>query len=201
MSHFLGPFLDSKNIFSVPIFSFHFSVLSISANDGDSLTFLHRHSLKAPCLADAIDLCSHHSQEGCHSKAFFAPRSLLLPSTHPQPPKRVGCCTFTGRVYPAVQKHAASWKQWDSKGPVCSVANSISFPSSLELKIRGLESVLFLLQCHVLGCQHSSGAKMSFGVEMNGIYVFLGDSSQGGIWKNSVTTNNFHQPSMGEQAK
>lgn len=64
---------------------------------------------------------------------------------------------------------------------VCSVADSISFPSPLELKIRGLESVLFLLQCHVLGSQHFSGAKMSFGAEMNGIYVFLGDTSQGGI--------------------
>lgn len=98
MSLFLGLFPDSKNIFSVSIFSFHFPVLSISANDGDSLTFLHRHSLKAPSLADAIDPCSHHSQEGCHSKAFLAPESLLFPSTHPQPPKRGGCCTFTGRV-------------------------------------------------------------------------------------------------------
>lgn len=38
-------FLDLKNIFSVSIFSFHFAVLSISANDGDFLTILHRHSL------------------------------------------------------------------------------------------------------------------------------------------------------------
>lgn len=60
---------------------------------------------------------------------------------------------------------------------VCNVADSISFPS---LKIRGLESALFLLQCHVLGSQHSSGAKMRFGPEMNGIYVFHGDNSQGG---------------------
>lgn len=142
----------------------------------------------------------------------------------PQPPDRAGCCTVTGRLHPAVQKHAASWQQWDSKSPgciwatsshqdnwngkgeyilhwkVCSVADSISFPSSLKLKIRGLESVLFLLQCHVLGFQHSSGAKMSFGAEMNGIYVFLGDSSQRGIWKNSVTTN-FHQPSTSEPVK
>lgn len=84
---------------------------------------------------------------------------------------------------------------------VCCVADRISFPSSLELKIRGLESALFLLQCHVLGSQHSSGAKKSFGAEMNGIYVFLGDNSQGGIWKNNITTNNLYQPSMGEQAK
>lgn len=65
-------------------------------------------SLKALSLADAIDPCSHHSQEGCQSKAFLVPASLLLPSTYPQPPKRAGCCSFTGRLHPVVQKHAVS---------------------------------------------------------------------------------------------
>lgn len=43
-------------------------------------------SLKASSLADVIDPCFQHSQEGCKSQAFLVPESLLLASTHTQPP-------------------------------------------------------------------------------------------------------------------
>lgn len=137
LSLLLGPLLYLKNIFSVSVLSFHFSVLSISANDGDCQHFsigmaFSLGPLKAPSLADTIDPLSHHSQEGCLSKALLAPGCLLLPSTHPQPPKRAGCCTFTGRLHPAVQKHAASWQQWDSKAPGCIWATSSHQDSWVE---------------------------------------------------------------------
>lgn len=182
-------------------------------------------SLKAPTPAGAIDPCFHHSWEGYHSKACLVPVSLLLPSRYTQLPETAEFCTYAGGFHPAVQRQADWRQQWNSKAPGCIWTTSncqdklsgkgeyilhlkvvwltVSLSPlhwSEKLKIRGLEAALFLLQCNVLGFQHFSGAKMSSGVEMNGVHIFLGNSSQRSVWKNTITKN-FHQPIMCEQVK